>query len=584
VRRVLRGLATVVLLAFIGLWGWSAISHAVPAARDLYRGKAEAERAKGDTAASSVESGSLLAHLNRAKQDFAHAHADLGVLSVRSLDWVPVLGRQIRSARALAGAGASVSDAAALAVTQLRGDLRAVPGNGPTRLARMRDFLAAGRRAQASLDRVSLGPRVGLLRPLATAHNQLLAELVKARTGLTRGVAASQALVDLLQGQHRVLVLITNNAEMRAGSGMILQIGTLDLNDGQAHFTDRGSSGLFPLRPGVVPISGDFASQWGWVRPTETFDELLATPRYDLTAPLAARMWAASGQGTVDAVIAVDPVFLQQVLAVTGAVKGPNGPVNAANVVPELLYNQYAALPASGQQQQRKDELGAFAGAVFDRLNAGGFSFLRLGLNLAAAARGRHVLVWAVTPADETAWGQAGAAGALDPDSLAISIENRGRNKLDYFLSSHAQLTVHMAGDHSDVQLVLQLHNGAAPGGPREVEGPSPGAQASRAPGQALLGPGDYLGVVAFTVPASATGVSIGGTSPAPLDGPDGPVQVIGDQYEIARGRDLSITLRFRLPHRARTMVIEPSARVPGLTWQVGPAAYTDDQAHVLTW
>jgi hypothetical protein len=584
-RRLIGALVKVAVVVLVGLWAWSAGQHGLHAARHLVHGRSVAERAKGETTASEIESGPLLVNLSRAHDDFAKAHAELGSWSVRSLDWLPVLGRQIRSARALAGAGVTVSAAASDAVVELRGELRAVPADGPSRLARMTRFLAVARTAQARVDQVSLGPRVGLISPLATAHNELLDELVKARTGLRRGVAATQAVVDLLSGHHQVLVLVTSNAEMRAESGMVEDLATLTIDNGRLRFTDRGSAGQFDLNPGVVRPTGALETLWGWAEPTQHFDELLASPRFDLTAPLASRMWTAAGQGPVDAVMAVDPVFLRNVLKVTGAVTGLGGPIDASNVVAELLHDQYLAFPAPGAQtRQRKDELGVFAGRVFDRLDAGGFSLLRMGLATAEASRGRHVLVWSAAPADQAAWTTAGAAGTLGPQSLGVSIENRGRNKLDYHVSSQATLTLRTSSDQTFVTLVVQLHNAAQPGEPAEIDGPSPGAEASLLPGQQRLVAADYLGIVALTLPASATDVQIPDNPPARIRGPDGPTQVVGDQYVIPHGQDFSLTVTFRLPGRHGVVDLEPAARVPELTWHVGPTTYGGDSSRILQW
>src|SRR4029077_12584266 len=126
-------------------------------------------------------------------------------------------------------------------------------------------------------------------------------------------------------------------------------------DNGEMRFTDRGSVSPFVAAPGAVPAPAQFTSLWGWMGSTQGYAEMLASPRFDLTGALAAKLWSASGQGAVDAVMVVDPVFLQAVLAVTGPVPGPTGVINSENVVPELLNGQYVSFPAQGSQTvQRK--------------------------------------------------------------------------------------------------------------------------------------------------------------------------------------------------------------------------------------
>ena len=45
-------------------------------------------------------------------------------------------------------------------------------------------------------------------------------------------------MAGILQGPERYLVLMGNNAEMRAGSGMFLELGLLTTSDGELHLSD----------------------------------------------------------------------------------------------------------------------------------------------------------------------------------------------------------------------------------------------------------------------------------------------------------------------------------------------------------
>jgi hypothetical protein len=568
----------------LALWLAVAAERGISAAVDLRHARSAALVAKRETSVANVESGPLTEHLSEAASSFHQAHVKLGSVAVRALDWVPLFGRQIRSARALAGAGERVADAASQAVNETRAELTSVPSDGTTRLARMRRFLTIATTAQAGIEHLSLGPDKGLLGPLAKAHNDLASELNKVRGALDRGVAATKALVDLTTGQHRVLVLVASNAEMRAESGMPEDVAVLSIDNGSVHFTDRGSSSPYVAAPGAMTAPADFTALWGWMGATQGFEEMLASPRFDVTAPIAARLWQVAGQGHVDAVMLVDPTFLQAVLQVTGPVAGPTGELTAGNVVAQLLHGQYLAFPSQGAQTaQRKEELGQLAGDVFGRLDGGGYSFVRMGVSLAAAARGRGVVMWSSNPSDEAAWLAAEAGGALAPTSFGISIENRGQNKLDYALSSQVALTVQPQGTSTLCTAVLRIHNGSTSTDPIEVNGPSPRADRSLLPGQRPLAAGDYLGIVAVSLPGTAANVRLDGQAPR-INGPDGPTRVVGDQYEILHGQDLSLTLTFTLPGRHGTLRLEPSARVPGTTWVIADKSYDSSEARTVSW
>src|SRR5439155_12845771 len=128
------------------------------------------------------------------------------------------------------------------------------------------------------------------------------------------------AVAGLLGGPHRYLVFAANNSEMRAGSGMFLSVGVMTTSNGTIELSDMEPTGDLPVPPGKVPISGDLAARWGWIKPTEDFRNLMVSPRFDLMAPLAAQMWQAVGRPPVDGVLALDPIMLRAMLAATGPV------------------------------------------------------------------------------------------------------------------------------------------------------------------------------------------------------------------------------------------------------------------------
>src|SRR5207249_1363112 len=119
---------------------------------------------------------------------------------------------------------------------------------------------------------------------------------------------------------HRYLLLVANNGEMRAGSGMFLVAAPLQ--------TDRGKVTLGPVHQTAdiavdsdeVPLTGDLADRWGWLHPNREWRNLGASPRFDVTAPLAAKMWKAKTGEDVDGVLALDVESLRKVLAVTGPI------------------------------------------------------------------------------------------------------------------------------------------------------------------------------------------------------------------------------------------------------------------------
>ncbi|MES4792354.1 MAG: hypothetical protein C4321_04635, partial [Chloroflexota bacterium] len=184
-------------------------------------------------------------------------------------------------------------------------------------------------------------PREGLVAPLARARNDLIDRLTEVRTGLQRGIAGAEAARSVLGGPSRYLVFVANNAEMRAGSGMFLLVGTLDAVGGRVHLGDLRPVTEVQVRPGAVPLGGDLAGRWGWLAPNQEWRNLMLSPRFDVNAALAAAMWEAAGRGRVDGVLAVDAVFLQEAMRATGPVVVEGRRIGADGALREVLHDQY---------------------------------------------------------------------------------------------------------------------------------------------------------------------------------------------------------------------------------------------------
>ena len=197
-----------------------------------------------------------------------------------------------------------------------------------------------------------------------------------------------------------------------------------------------------------------------------------------------------------------------------------------------------------------------------------------LASGLADAAGGRHLLMWAAEPSEQSAWQALGVDGALRPESLLVAVQNRGGNKLDRFLHVAAELSVTSVGDESEVTLTLNLRNEAPVGEPQYIVGP-----------HALSGVGEgvYVGILTVSFPGDASGGRLDGVDTLAVEGADGPSQVMGFQFELPRGGERTVVARFRLPSRGPILKVEPSARVPAIAWRSGALAWSDTSAKILS-
>jgi hypothetical protein len=560
---------------------WAAVVglRLVRAATDLRAGKDAAAAAREHIDAKAIADGTPLPQLRRARAKFASGASGTGGALVWPARLVPVVGRQVRSAHALSAAARDVTDAAITALAEAKHALDEPASGGSARVRQVRSLRDTVVTAQRRVRAVSLGPRRGLVGPLAEARDELAAKLADADTTLTDAAAGAEAGLRLLEGPRSYLLVAANNAEMRAGSGMWLSGGVLTTTAGRVTLGPVG-----PLYQQAAPPAGrlpaiadaDLAARWGalW-RPDVDWRALMVSPRLPASAALGAAMWAAAGKPAIDGVLVVDPVALAGIVRATGPVVVEGRTITADQVVPELLHDQYLRFStATPEQGDRREALGAIAGRAFQALDSGDWSPTELAGQLAKAVAGRHLMAWSVDAVEQRGWVAAGMGGDLEPDSLFVSLLNRGGNKLDWFTTIEGRITTTPTARGTDVAVDVTVRNAAPSGQPTYIAGPPFGQR---------WAPGTYVGLATIDVPASAADVRIAGVT-SPVQGRDGAAQVVSAQVELPRGESRVLHLTFHLPGRHGRLLVEPSARQPGITWRYGGKSWKDSARHAAKW
>jgi hypothetical protein len=545
-------------------------------------GIADVDQARAHLSASDVVSRSATAPLKAAVKEFDSANGLLHSPLVAPLDIVPVLGRQLRSIQDLSSASGQVARIGAGAIDQAHAVLESSHSSGAARVVELRKLATLAATTDRALGRIDTGPSNALISPLASKHDTFVRDLTNVRTQLQHATGVAASMAQILQGPQTYLLLMGNNAEMRAGSGDFLEVGALTTQDGQLHLANINQTVNIPVPAGKVTATGDLEARWGWLKPGQDWRNLGFTPQFDVNAPLAAQMWQAETGQQVDGVIAVDVETLHQILLVTGPVTLSDGTVvNADNVVQLLTHDQYEGLvdQPTGQQAKaeagREDKLGSLAQAALDALENEKLDLKSLSTAMTTATQGRHLLMWSKQPNVQTTWVQAGVAGQLEPDSLMTGVINRGANKLDQYLSVDSDLDLKTQGKRTFGTLTVHLHNTTPLGQSQFIAGPFPG-----------LGTvyGEYLGVLAVNLPGYASSVRIDGNPPLDALGAEGPTWVIATPVDIKAGQAQQVVVRFTLPQATGQMRVLPTARLSPVTWRFRGGTTTDAVPFTVSW
>lgn len=290
----------------------------------------------------------------------------------------------------------------------------------------------AGSLAQARVDVDRAGDDLAgiateeLLKPVADAVTEVRSQLVRVTgTVHTADVAARLAPAMLgANGPRTYLLLIQNNAEVRAAGGIPGAVAVLRFTDGKIELIDQASAidvHSFPTPVLPLGVAGQIHSD----RLGRYLQNVTFTPDFPTTGRLAQEMWrrhtAASGRELrVDGVVSVDPVALSYLLTALGPVDvsaaGVSVRLTSDDAVPFLLSRVYASVPSPKAQD-----------ALFARVGAGVFAQLTSGVKkpkellgqLSRAAEERRILLWSAHPDEQSVIAGLPIAGMLPQGATA---------------------------------------------------------------------------------------------------------------------------------------------------------------------
>lgn len=241
------------------------------------------------------------------------------------------------------------------------------------------------------------------------------------------------------------LVVALNNVETRSSGGFPGAWGTMTVTDGK------------------IALNGDFTSLQGerqesgtGFTPTDeesaAFDmgsaafnpgSAMMTPQFPRAAEAAAQSWLAFKNQAVNGVVAVDPVFLQSLLAVTGQSVDVNGiHVDGSNAATVLMHDTYWNIPVDAQDAFFSGVAGASFQAIFAGL--GHADSGDLAKTILDSALTRNFQVWMADPDQEAAIDALGFSGKLEADPakpvLGTYTNDYTWSKMDWYLNMNTQV------------------------------------------------------------------------------------------------------------------------------------------------
>ena len=236
------------------------------------------------------------------------------------------------------------------------------------------------------------------------------------------------------------LILAQTNAEARPFGGLTGSLGLATVQGGHVSLQPFVSdSEIQNADEPVVDLTAEerllFTDKLG-----KDIRDVNFTPDFPRTGEIMSAMWNRQYGVAVDGVIAIDPLFLQNMLAVTGGVAMPDGStLDGANTAQTLLHDVYARMAP-----QETDEYFAVAAqSAFDHImrNAGNFkSYVKA---LSTSVEQGHVVVWSAHEDEQNLIADSAISGKLITEGAkpqgGVYISDETESKMDWYL--HREVT-----------------------------------------------------------------------------------------------------------------------------------------------
>ncbi|GEN81294.1 DUF4012 domain-containing protein [Actinotalea fermentans] len=442
--------AGVVVLAALGM-AWWLLSDARTARAELFEAAALVSELQADVLAGDDASvDSAVAALQ--------AHAEAALDATDGPHWaiaarVPWVGPNVEAVRTVAVVMDDLAHDAVptlLEATDVVDPSALAPVDGRIALDPLVEaaprVVAADEAVQAAVARMDAVDAEALWPFVADAFEEARQEVDEVSVTTATASRAVRLLPPMLgrDGPRTYLVLVQNNAELRATGGIPGSILLLRADNGGVEILDHRSGGSLGDLPAPVTELTDAEMALFGEDLAADMRDVTFTPDFPRGASIARQIWAQEVGGEVDGVVSVDPGTLALVLGATGPVPMPPGAVadvtggqlTADNAVEVLLSTVYLTLLDPREQ----DEFFAqTAAGVFGALVGGAGEPSATIEALAQAARQGRLLVWSAREGEQALLADTVLSGALrgeagDSPVIGVFLNDGSQAKMSYYL------------------------------------------------------------------------------------------------------------------------------------------------------
>ncbi len=382
-------------------------------------------------------------HLLEARSELTRLAEKLDGPIYSILELVPVARQNIQAATAITDAARPVIDAALETSSFISTSDETLFHEGTVRLEAISHLEQLMFRQSATIQELvdtALAQQSGWLIPSAYEDVRDLTEGGQELSATASTLHRAMRLAPGLLGEaspRTFAVLLLNNAELRGAGGVASGIGSVTFDEGHLKVGRfryyRELAGERPFRK--VDAPADFTERFGrYGSDTTEWINVSASPDIpDLAATAAELVRVTAGQ-EVSGVIVVDPRGLASLLTEDDDIDSDELEISlVAGDLPRFVYSD--AYERYTDPVERRAALLALAPSVLEEVT----DELDLGTirRVASAAAGGHLALYSADAREQDLFVAAGVAGELTTDSvdsLLVTLQNLGADKLDYWI------------------------------------------------------------------------------------------------------------------------------------------------------
>ena len=247
-------------------------------------------------------------------------------------------------------------------------------------------------------------------------------------------------------GTRNYLLVAQNLAELRSTGGFPGSVGILTVDNGHISMGEfAGLQELTNTEGGHYGFTDEEVSIWGGGRDRlgHYFGDTNLIPDFARDSQIWSEWWQDKKGTAVDGVIAIDPVLLQKLLALTGGIEVDGHSIDGSNAAKALLNDAYNEMPIDQTDQFFSD----VASQAFDHVmgSLGSISLPDLAQTLGDAVGEQYLFAWMANADEQALVEKAGAAGTLGNDSanpqLGVFISDDTYSKKSWFFSTDTQVS-----------------------------------------------------------------------------------------------------------------------------------------------